>query len=277
MIAFVNDRFVKEEEATLKVGDLSINRGYAAFDFFRTVEKKPLFLNDHLDRFYNSASLMQINPLHTKKELTTIILELIHANNVETSGVKMILTGGYSTDGYSTADANLIITQQEISMPTTEKIEAGINIISYEYCRDLPEIKSTNYLMGVWLQQKIKENGASDVLYYKNNIITEFPRANIFIVTKENEIVTPANNILEGITRKKLLEILSSYETVEIGDISIEEIKNAAEVFMTSTTKRLLPVCKIDSIEIGKGKVGPVTSLLLNEFIQMENDWLKSN
>ncbi len=277
MIVFVNDLFVKEEEATLKVGDLSIQRGYAAFDFFRTVEKKPLFLNDHLDRFYNSASLMQIKPLHTKEELTTIILELIHANNVETSGVKMILTGGYSNDGYSTSDANLIITQQEISMPTAEKFEAGVNIISYEYCRDLPEIKSTNYLMGVWLQQKIKENAASDVLYYKNDIITEFPRANIFMITKENKIITPAHNILEGITRKKILEILSSYETVEIRDISIEELKNAAEVFMTSTTKRLLPVCKIDSIEIGNGKAGQVTSLLLKEFIQMENDWLKSN
>ena len=97
------------------------------------------------------------------------------------------------------------------------------------------------------------------------------------MVTKGNKIVTPANNILEGITRKKLLEIHSSYDTIEIRDISIEEIKNAAEVFMTSTTKRLLPVCKIDSIEIGNGKVGPVTSLLLKKFIQMENDWLKSN
>ncbi len=277
MIAFVNDRFIEEEKATIQVSDLSIQRGYAAFDFFRTVNKKPLFLNDHLDRFYDSASQLHIEPLHSKEELITIIQKLIHVNNIDTSGIRMILTGGYSDDGYSTANANLILTQQKIYLPTTEKFETGVRIISHEYCRDLPKIKSTNYLMGVWLQQKLKENNADDVLYFKNGIISEFPRSNIFIITKENKIVTPANDILHGITRKKLLDMLLANRTVEIRDISMDELKNAAEIFMTSTTKRLLPVCKIDAIEIGNGKAGIVTTALCNEFVMMEENWLLEN
>ncbi len=277
MIAFVNDRFIEEEKATIQVGDLSIQRGYAAFDFFRTVNKKPLFLNDHLDRFYDSASQLHIEPLHSKEELITIIQKLIHVNNIDTSGIRMILTGGYSDDGYSTANANLILTQKKIYLPTTEKFEAGVRIISYEYCRDLPKIKSTNYLMGVWLQQKLKENNADDVLYFKNGVISEFPRSNIFIITKEKKIVTPANDILHGITRKKLLDMLLANHTVEIRDISMDELKNADEIFMTSTTKRLLPVCKIDAIEIGNGKAGTVTTALCNEFMMMEENWLLEN
>ncbi|HRO71128.1 MAG TPA: aminotransferase class IV, partial [Chitinophagaceae bacterium] len=207
MIAFFNTAFYEENELSLKVTDLSIQRGFAVFDFFRTKDFIPLFLSDYLERFYNSISLMQLEPPCSEKELTNIIHELISKNNIPESGIKLLLTGGYSADGYTPAKPNLVITQQPVTLTTPEKFAEGIRIITWDYQRELPEVKSINYLMGVWLQRKVNEKQAADVLYHKNGIITEFPRSNVFVVTADQAVITPAENILPGITRKKVLEL----------------------------------------------------------------------
>ena len=162
-------------------------------------------------------------------------------------------------------------------IPPSEKFDSGLKIITYEYQRDLPEAKSINYLMGVWLQQKIKERNAADVLYYQQGIVSEFPRSNIFIVTHDEKISTPSKNILKGITRMKLMKLAAEKYKVETRTLHIDEIKDAAEVFMTSTTKRLLPVCQIDNTIIGNGKAGPITTLLNQDFIKMEDAFIVSH
>ena len=277
MIAFVNNDFLEEDKATLRVSDLSIQRGYAAFDFFRTKNYIPLFLDDYLDRFLNSISLLYLEPIQTREELKGIIYELIKKNKMPEAGIRMILTGGYSPDSFEPVQPNLIITQQKIQFPASEKFECGLKIITHEYQRDLPEAKSINYLMGVWLQQKIKERNAADVLYYQQGIVSEFPRSNIFIVTHDEKIITPSENILKGITRMKLLKLAAEKYKVETRTLYIDEIKDAAEVFMTSTTKRLLPVSQIDDTIIGNGKAGPITTLLNQDFIKMEDAFIASH
>ena len=276
MIAFVNNEFIEEDKATLQVSDLSIQRGYAAFDFFRTKNYVPLFLDDYLDRFFNSISLMRLQPNHTREELKTIIHELIQKNKLAESGIRMTLTGGYSPDSYEPVQPNLIITQQKIQLTTPEKFITGIKIITHEYQRDLPEAKSINYLMGVWLQQKVKEQKAADVLYYQQGIVSEFPRANVFIITRDEKIITPSENILKGITRMKVLKIAAERYTVEARKLHIDEIKNAAEVFMTSTTKRILPINQVDDTIIGNGKAGRISALLNEDFIKMEDEYVAS-
>lgn len=124
--------------------------------------------------------------------------------------------------------------------------------------------------MGVWLQKKVKEENAADVLYYKNNIVTEFPRSNIFIVSKQGELITNKKNILEGITRKKVLELATDKFPVKLEDITLDEIKNAAEVFMTSTTKRILPVIQVDETLINHGQVGHMTKAIHTAFLSFE-------
>ncbi len=276
MIAFFNTAFYEENELSLKVTDLSIQRGFAVFDFFRTKDFIPLFLSDYLERFYNSISLMQLEPPFSEKELTNIIRELISKNNIPESGIKLLLTGGYSADGYTPAKPNLVITQQPVTLTTPEKFAEGIRIITWDYQRELPEVKSINYLMGVWLQRKVKEKQAADVLYHKNGIITEFPRSNVFVVTADQAVITPAENILPGITRKKVLELAGRQFRAEAWAVHLDELKNAAEVFTTSTTKRILPITRVDDQLIGNGKPGPVTTSLNQAFLQLEQDYVKS-
>ncbi len=276
MIVFVNNEFTEEDKATLQVSDLSIQRGYAAFDFFRTKNHIPLFLDDYLDRFFNSISLLYLQPTYNREQLKIIIQELLQKNQLSESGIRMTLTGGYSPDSYEPVQPNLIITEQKIQLITPEKFITGLKIITHEYLRDLPEAKSINYLMGVWLQQKVKEQKAADVLYHQKGIVSEFPRSNVFIVTQDKKIVTPAENILKGITRMKVLKIAAKRFTVETRELHVDEIKNATEVFMTSTTKRLLPITQVDDIIIGNGKAGTITTSLNEDFIKLEDEYIAS-
>ena len=268
--AFINDDFVLAENATLLISDLSVQRGYGVFDFFRVIDNVPIYLNDHLNRFYNSADKMRLAVPYSRIELTEIIHRLINKNNFSESGIRITLTGGYSSDGYSISKPNLILYQQLLKSCTLEEVERGLRLITYDYQRELPYIKTINYAMAIWLQPIIKLQGADDVLYHKKEIVTECPRSNIFIVTKDEIILTPSENILHGITRGKVLEIAGSNFLVEERDITVNDVKNTREVFISNTTKRILPVLKVDDTVINNGKPGPITLKLRSELISMD-------
>lgn len=270
-MVFVNNGFLEEEKATLGITDLSIHRGYGIFDFFRTRNYIPIFLDDYLNRFYNSANLLRLPIPFSKPDLKNIISEMIRRNKVADAGFKMILTGGYSSDGYQLSSPNFIIIPQPVQMPDQEKFEKGSKIILHEYMREMPRAKSINYLVGVYLQQEVQQQKADDVLYYKDGYVLEFPRSNVFAVTKEGTVVTPAENVLWGITRSKVLELALKKYKVEERAITVDELKNAAEVFLTNTTKRIFPVLAIGDKNVSNGKSGEVTRELYKDFLQMEN------
>lgn len=271
MVAFVNDRFIEESKAALGITDLSIQRGYGIFDFFRTANFIPLFLDHHLDKFFKSAAALYLEPLHSREELKKIINEMIGLNKTADSGFKMILTGGYSSDGYQLASPNFIIIQTPVQMPGEEIFEKGIKIILHNYMREFPEVKSINYLTGVYLQEKIKQHNADEVLYCKDGRILEFPRSNVFAITKEGLVITPAEDVLPGVTRMKVLELARKKFTVEERPVTINELFNAAEVFLTGTTKRILPVLSIEDRIVGNNKPGAITISLYKDFLKMEN------
>jgi D-alanine transaminase/branched-chain amino acid aminotransferase len=133
--------------------------------FCRTVGDIPLFLDDHLDRFFDSAAVMRLECFLGREEMRATIYELIRLNALGESGIKMILTGGYAPEGFELTDANLVIVQQKLQVALTGTINKGIHVITHEYQRDLPAVKSINYLMAVWLQQKVRDHHADDVLY----------------------------------------------------------------------------------------------------------------
>jgi len=193
------------------------------------------------------------------------------------SGVKMILTGGYSRDGYQPEQPNLIITQQPLKLPASEQIEKGIKVITYEYVRDFPLAKTINYTMGIWLSKMVAEKGASDVLYCKDGVVSEFPRCNFFIVKKDGSVATPDKNILRGVTRMKILSLAAKHHRSESGKITLDDVRNAKEAFLTSTTKRIVPIVQIDDMIIGDGKPGPVTLSLLNHLINLEKSDLRDS
>ena len=273
MAIYFNNRFLQNDEAMLHISDLSIQRDYATFDFFRTVDGIPLFLQDHLDRFYASAKAMHLNIKQTREELAGIIIELIKQTGVQEAGIRLMLTGGYSPDSFEPAEPNLIIICNPIKMFDVADFEKGFSVITHEYQRDLPLIKSTNYLFAVWLQPELKKQQADEVLYFNNNIITEFPRGNVFIVSS-GKFITPEKNVLLGVTRKNILKIAANILPVEERDITVKELMQANEVFLCSTTKRIVPVIKINNSPVGNGVPGEFTKLLYQNFLELEKTYV---
>lgn len=271
MFVIINDSFIPEDKAALLVNDLAIQRGYGIFDFFRTINGKFIFMDDHLDRFFYSASKMRLQVGKTKDELKALLAELADKNNMPNSGIRVTLTGGYSADGYAVSNPNLVITQKPLLI-IEEDIQAGISLVSYEHQRQLPDVKTIDYIMAIWLKPYVLQHNADDVLYHKSRIITECPRSNFFIVTKDERVVTPANNILKGINRNKILRIAREKFTTEEKDISLDDAMTAKEAFITSTTKQVLPVLKIDGQVIGSGKPGETTLWLRKQMQQLVSE-----
>lgn len=274
MAVYLNDRFVDDEEALLHVSDLSMQRGYGVFDFLRAVNGRPLFIEDHLERFFFSAQAMHLNISPSESTLQAIISELLLKTGIPEAGIRMMLTGGYSPNSYEIAKPNLVITCKPVKLATEADFERGLKIITQEYQRELPAVKSINYQMAVWLQPMLREKGVDDVMYFNKDSVTELPRSNIFLVDKNGTIITPKLNILKGITRKKILENFSTRLKIEERDINYEELVTASEVFATSTTKRIIPIVEINGQGIGNNKAGKITEELYHSFQKLVNSYI---
>lgn len=264
----VNNDFLPATQASVLITDLAIQRGYGIFDFFKTIDGEPAFFDDHLDRFYNSAAAMRLPIDKTREEIKALLYELIKKNELPDSGIKITLTGGYSEDGYAIGKPNMIITQQLLVL-SKEVNTAGIKLVTYPHQRQLATIKTLDYLMAIWLQPYIKDAGADDVLYHYNGIVKECPRANFFIVTQNNEVLTTGENVLKGIVRKQLLSMGGNGFTVAERDVTLEDLRQCKEAFITSSTKNVLPVTAIDGKLIGNGTAGNVTMALAAKLKQL--------
>ena len=263
LFLYINNQFLPATDGSLPVSDLSIQRGYALFDYLKVVNGIPLYVDDHLDRLFHSAEQLHLPIIHTREALKDIIRQLMQHNHQPHSGIRITLTGGNSPDGYSIATPNLIISQSPLQLPTPEAVERGIKLMTYPHQRQLPHVKTTDYVMAIWLQLQVKEQGADDILYYNEASISECPRANIFMV-KEGKLITPAQNILKGVIRKHVLQLAADMLPVEERDIPLQELRSAEEVFITSTTKQVLPVRQVDEVVLFKEGPGRITTQLLH-------------
>lgn len=277
MLAYLNGEYLPLANAHLHVSDLAVQRGYGIFDFFRVKEHIPLYLDDYLNRFYRSAEFMGLTGMPERMALRTVIHELIRKNGVPEAGMKLILTGGPSPDAYHPVKGNFLVSQHPLVLPSADQVSKGISIITYPYRRELAEVKTINYIMGVWLLKQMQEAGAADVLYHRDGLVSEFPRCNFFLVTREGTVVTPDVHILHGITRMRVLEVATQVARVEVRHTKLEEIFNASEAFLTSTTKSILPIVHIDGKPVGNGTPGPVTMALREQLLLRERNEIKKS
>ena len=264
----INGKLLPAENAHILISDLSIQRGYGVFDFFKTINGVPVFLEDHLDRLYRSADQMHLDFGYDRDALKAMLFELMDMNDMPLSGVKITVTGGYAEDGYTLAKPNVIITQQPLLL-YNDVNASPLKIVSYKHQRQMPHIKTIDYLMAIWLQPFIKQNQADDVLYHNNGVITECPRSNFFIVTNDDVLVTPVNNVLYGITRTQIFRHFKHICTMQERSINLDEVYRAKEAFVTNSSKNILPVIKVDQHLIGTGKPGLLTLQIKKELLQL--------
>jgi len=261
--------------ANIRVNDLGLLRGYGIFDFFPVQSGFPVFQEEYFSRFFHSAARIRLEPPVDSKGLEERVIRLIKANDCPTGFVKLVLTGGFTPDGYSPGRSNLFIMMHP---PLADELalEKGVKVLLYKFLRWNPDVKSLNYANVLKHREILQKSEALDLLYHDGRRISETSRGNFFIVNQQNELVTAPFNILFGITRGKVLEIAAGIMPVKESFINIEDILTAREAFITSTSKSVLPVVQIDSWTIGDGRPGSVSNKLKQLFQKTVLDYIHS-
>ena len=267
---WLNGHLVNTLQPLIMAADSGLGRAYAVFDFFRVYRQRPLFMQAHLQRLNASASYMHLNIAYSDDVLQEAVIQLIKANAVSSGAIKIIITGGNSADGYSPATPNVLITAHSIA-PMPHLLPNGVSAITYDYHKPFAQVKTTNYSMGIWLLPYLKEHNAAEVIYTHKGQVLETPRSNIFIVNNEGHLITPYKEVLHGITRGHVLKLASAFMPVAERAVTTEELLTAKEVFITSTTKRLLPLTCINGQYICKGTPGPVSKLLFEQLLMLDD------
>ena len=266
---YLNGKIIEDAQALISVRDVAVLRGFGIFDFFRTANGRPFLIDDYLRRFENSARLIGLPLEVATADIKRIVLELLEKNQLPEAGVRMVLTGGESENAFLPGKPNFAIIIEDLRWPVRAHFGHGIRLASHEYQREFSQIKSINYLMALMLQDKIRRAEADDALYFSGNEIREATRSNFFMV-KNKTVITPHEQILPGITRKKALELSRMHYKVEERTVLWNEIQEADECFLTGTTKKITPVVRIDDRIIADGKPGPVTRDLMKLFDEFE-------
>jgi branched-subunit amino acid aminotransferase/4-amino-4-deoxychorismate lyase len=254
-------------EILVPLDNLAIGRAYAAYEFFKIIKGKAFYLDRHLDRFFTSLNILKINIKYSRPKLEKIIKDLIVKNQSGNFQMKIYaIPSNYSKD---MMDAGLYIIPSKIPSFDEDIYQYGSNLLMKEYFRFLPEAKSTNYIASVFWQAEMDELKAVDVLYYHDDMVLECSRGNIFII-KNGKVYTPCENILKGITRSIVIDLMKKYKIpFSVQSISKNELVGADEVFITSTTKLIMPIVKIYNFVIGKGTPGPVTARILELYLNL--------
>lgn len=267
---------VPDGRATLPITDLTLRRGYGAFDFLRVEEGVPLFVDDHLARFARSAERLGLGPIPDAAALRSHVRELIAANGGGTFGLQLFLTAGDPVDDLRPGHGRLLVLVVDPPRYPDADRREGIALLPHRYERELPEAKTTDYFRAVRLSPAMRREGASDVLYHDGGRVLEATRCNVFVATPDGRLATPGRDVLPGVTRGRVLEALGE-GAVEVRDVALAELAVAPEVFVTSTTRGAVPVVRIGPDPVGDGVPGPITRRVAAAFAELRERWLREH
>jgi len=263
--ASINGTIIEHDKASLHISDLGLRRGYAVFEFFRILRGVPVFLEDHLERFERSARLLELTPPFGREKLEGLIRELIELNNLREAGIQMLLTGGYSPDAFTPGQPNLIIAPMAVTPPPAQLYQQGGKVILHQNLRELPEAKTTDYLVAVKLAKRVRAEGATEVIYHDGKTVYEGGRSSLLII-QQGTLITAQAGVLPGITRKHLLEVARPILPIQERPITLAELYSADEVLLTGATRQVMPITQIEDRRVGDGQVGPYSQQLMKAF-----------
>jgi branched-chain amino acid aminotransferase len=264
---YYNGRIIPENQAKISLEDIGILRGYGLFETLRTYYGRPFLVSEHFQRLQKGADFLNIHLPFKEKDITPILLELLQKNHYKEAVFRLIITGGKIKNNlaFDSRKPTSYILARKITHYPPSYYQKGIKLITHSYQRRHSAIKTTDYLEAVLLQRKLKQKNSFEPLYVHDGYILECATSNFFLF-QGNNLLTPKNHILKGITRNFVLQLAQPYFNPLERDIKIEEIAKATECFITATNKEIMPVTQIDNHQIGTGKPGPNTRFLIKKF-----------
>lgn len=277
MKIFLNGELVDEKDAVVSVFDHGLLYGDGVFEGTRIYDGNIAFLEEHMDRLFESAKVIMLDVGMTKEELIQATVETCKANGLENGYIRHVITRGAGTLGlnpYLCKKASVIIIAASIKLYPQEMYDNGMKIITAGTLRNMPEalnprVKSLNYLNNIMAKIEAINAGVMECLMLNpQGYVAEASGDNVFVV-KGNKLLTPPTwcGALEGITREKVMDLarelgMDVVETV----MTRYEIWTADEVFLTGTAAEVIAVIELDKRPIGDGKPGPITNKLIEAY-----------
>jgi len=218
-----------------------VYEGDSVYEVIRMVKANPIFFPDHMERLVTSVKLQKKELLADAYTLRKDIINLTRSDRKRESNLKIVFN-------YNNGSTNYLIYFIEPIYPSEDQYKRGVKGILFFAERKDPESKVINHKLRSFIYHKlILEGGYEAILVNKNNSITEGSRSNIFFLKGETLVTAPDNVILNGITRKYILEICRENKIkVEFTCVKVYDISEYDAVFMTGTSPMVLPFYCID-------------------------------
>ena len=260
-IVYLNGQYLPIEKAKISVLDRGFTFGDGVYEVVPVYHGHIFRFEKHIERLNNSLDEVYIDKPYNLTQWQEILRELIDQNPAENHSLYIQVTRGVSERDHA-IDMATKPTVFAMSRPLLKKDRsAGISAIieediRWKYCH----IKAITLLPSVILRHKARQAGATEALLVKDGYVTEGAASNVFIV-KDGVVKTPPKDgsLLPGITRDLLVELLlkSDIACEEVA-ITEKELRQADEIWITSSTWEIVPVVKLDAEPVGMGKPGEV-------------------
>lgn len=261
---YLNDEYLPLDQACVPVLDRGFIFGDGVYEVIPVYGGKAFRLQHHLQRLKNSMQAVRITNPHTDEEWSTIINNVVTRNNDGDQSIYLQITRGVARRDHrfpGDATPTVFVMSNLFDPVPKQQLENGVNAITlddirWQYC----SIKSIALLPNILLRQQAVEQGAAEAILLRNGEVTEGAASNVFIV-KDGIIITPPKNdcLLPGITRDLVVEQAHEHGlAVKETNIKQTELETADEIWLTSSTKEILPVTKLNDQPVGTGKPGIV-------------------
>ena len=259
-ICFLNDKYLEIQDAKISPLDRGFLFGDAIYEVIIALNKKPFELDAHIERLKKNISKLKYS-IDDQINFEEIVSEIISKNKNLNQVIYIQISRGTDQIRDHIPGNNLSPTifvsshelKTDFSLSTGEKA-----ILLEDFRWRKSQIKATSLLANVIYRSAAKDKDVFETILFENGFITEGAVSNVFCC-KDNKIITPplSENILPGITRKVILEVIQDISLeYEESKIPIESFLEADEIWVTNSTKGIIPIIDLDGKKIGSGNPG---------------------
>ena len=284
-LVYINGELIPKEEARISVFDHGFLYGNGLFETMRAYKKRVFRIEHHLQRLFFSLEYLKFPIPFTFGSVKEAIDKTIEANGFEDAYIRLNVSRGEGAtvpDPTTCKTPNLIVITREYVSYSPALYQKGYRgkVVSVKTSPFSPSanMKTLNFLNHIIAKMEAKESGFNEgIIVNTEGFIAEGTVSNIFMV-KGSSLSTPAKEmgLLPGITRQAVLEIAESkHMQAEEGKITLNELLEADEVFLTNSLVEIMPLVEVDGRPVGKGTPGPMTQELMVFYKELVKKELK--
>ena len=281
--AFIDGEYVPIAEARIPIIDTGFLRSDVTYDVVAVWNGKFFRLEDHLDRFERGWNRLQMKPDVSKGEIREILFECVRRSGIRNAYVDMIMSRGIDEDGsrdprrFRNRFYAYAIPYVWIVKPEDQEVGTHL-VIAEKTIRIPPDAIDPTVKNFHWgdltraVYEAYDRGGYTVVLPDADGNITEGPGFNVFVYY-EGTLLTPESGVLEGITRRTVLDLADELGIpAKLGTFGANVLKEADEVFITSTAGGVMPVTKVNGKPVGMGTPGKVTTLIRKRYWEAHDE-----